>query len=131
MEKKFTFDEIQIGIDYMINKDLILECLNYKFKEDEYVLIGIDMNVKFDLELFINHNEFNLYMIQLIDYIKNLPLIETEIKQSNHNSLLTKAYIKDNNVIKFNYYYDNTKYDSLDRIHESCCKILITLFELL
>jgi len=70
-----------------------------------------------------------VYMFQLIDYIQKLPMIETIIKEPNNNKLLAKVYIRDNNIIRINYYYNSSKYSSLDKVYESCGAILISAFE--
>jgi len=145
---KITFspEEIKIGLDYIVSKNVLLECVNYKFKDvdiankqimclDDFELtkdIDANIDIKFGLEELIKTGSgygLGVYMFQLIDYIQKLPMIETIIKEPNNNKLLAKVYIRDNNIIRINYYYNSSKYSSLDKVYESCGAILISAFE--
>ena len=137
----FTIDDIQKGVEYMNDNKLIINCINYsftlediKYKKinclDEFKLIkDIDMNIsiKFNLDKLIKIGScggVSVYLYKLINHIKAMTITEIVIKEPNYNKSLENAFIKNKNIIKTTYYFDDTNL-SLDKVQQKMDKLFI------
>ena len=137
----FTIDDIQKGVEYMNDNKLIINCINYSFTSEdikykkincinEFKLINdidINISIKFNLDKSIKKGScggINVYLYKLINYIKAITITEIVIKEPNYNKSLENAFIKNKNIIKTTYYFDDTNL-SLDKVQQKMDKLFI------
>ena len=90
--------------------------------------IDINISIKFNLDKSIKKGScggINVYLYKLINYIKAITITEIVIKEPNYNKSLENAFIKNKNIIKTTYYFDDTNL-SLDKVQQKMDKLFIT-----
>jgi len=139
-------EDLNKGVEYMNTKNLLNYCLNYTFTDndiknkkiclDEFYLINDDnyednidenINIKWDLNEIVKSCScygLSVYIYQLIEYIKEMPIISVEIKENKNDAYIHKIILKNNTLIKISYYYKTEKYDNISDVYIKCAKHL-------
>jgi len=134
-------EDLNKGVEYMNTKNLLNYCLNYTFTDydiknkkiclDEFYLINDDndenINIKWDLNNIIKSCScygLSVYIYQLIEYIKEMPIISVEIKENKNNAYINKIILNNNILIKISYYYKTENYNNISEVYIKCSKHL-------
>lgn len=154
--KNFTQEEIDKGVEYMQVKNLLESCINYQFdlsdkinkqimNLDKFVLhdssgwgsvdiknMENNLSIIFDIDNLVTCGfHIGKYLYQVIKYIQDLSRTIIDIKNTDCNEVFTRMFLKKNQLIVINYYYDIGQYRTLQQAYTKCSDDLKFISEMI